>query len=425
MTEQEFIKVAQTSGFDNIQLTKTLVKEDSVTYINENRKSYDISTTISYLIKAEKDKKTVTVKSNYLDNSLIEKLKMKLKYIESEEEDKYLTDTKNNNHLPPQEEIDITDVFPKLEKVVSLKEKSENISKIELEYSSIYKQTRILNNKGVDITTSSHNDTFYCEVMARKGEKSTNASRILKSSNKNIDFEKITKELIKETQIRLEEKEIKTGKYSVIFQNKKAGELIGNIMEALNADKVQKGLSLYKDKLETKIASPLLNIVEDPTNTRYPGYCLFDSEGTKTVKKDIIRNGILKTYFHNNKTALKDKVLSTGNGYGRIANRNLYVEEGTKSLEELIKEMSSGIVVTSFMCGMGSIRLETGNISLQIFGYLVENGRIVGGIKPAILTTTFEELLPKLLAVGNDLTFTNIEVGSPSLLFDKLDIAVE
>jgi len=53
----------------------------------------------------------------------------------------------------------------------------------------------------------------------------------------------------------------------------------------------------------------------------------------------------------------------------------------------------------------------------------LEDGKIKGGIKPAILTTTFDEILNNLEDIGNDLLFSTTHTGSPSLLFDNLNIA--
>lgn len=55
MREEEFIKQAEKMGIDNIQITKTLVKEESVNYLNEKKEANLLQST-SYHIKAEKTK---------------------------------------------------------------------------------------------------------------------------------------------------------------------------------------------------------------------------------------------------------------------------------------------------------------------------------------------------------------------------------
>jgi len=422
MTEQEFIEKACLAGIDTIQLTKITTEEDSVEYVNEIREKYDMSSSVIYQIKAEKDGKTVKALGNYLEEDLLDTILMKFQYIETQNADSYLTNIEDNNQPIEKASFDITETCLKIEASIAEK-KEENITKIKVEYIRYYQQTQIMNNKGVSLNTSTNNYVLHVEVACSKNEKNVVTRKTMTQAQDDFDFSKILEEEIKEAKHRIDEIILKTGKYRVLIQNKVAGKLINNIMRGLNADEIQKKTSIFQEMKDQKIASPILNIIEDPTDINYPGYTLFDREGTKTKRKEVIKNGVLQTYFYNNKTAMKDHVSSTANEYGGIATSNLYVVPGEKSEEELIKELSTGVIVTYFTCGEGSISLEQGNVSLQIFGYYVEDGKIKGGIKPAILTTTFDEILNNLEDIGNDLLFSTTHTGSPSLLFDNLNIA--
>ena len=113
MSEQEFIKKAEDSGIDQIQITNITTEEDQVQYINETKEKYEVSNITSYLIKAEKDKKTVKIKGEYLDESIINTILMKLQYIESKNEDSYLENTEDNNEKKIKKPFDIGVIFPK------------------------------------------------------------------------------------------------------------------------------------------------------------------------------------------------------------------------------------------------------------------------------------------------------------------------
>lgn len=423
MSEQEFLKQAEQIGIDIVQLTKVTTKEDSVKYVNETREKYDISNTISYLIKAEKDKKTVKIRSNFLDQSILDKILMKLKYVEVQNKDDYLEKILENKDNKKVDTIDITKVFPKIETAISKKIAVSIITKIEIVYAEIYKQIEIINNKGVYLSTNKHNYMLYIELAANKNGKDVVTQKTINQTTGDFNFIELIEKEIEEAENRVNEIILKTGKYNILFENKVAGKLIENIMYGLNADEIQKGSSMFIGNLNQLIATPILNIIEDPTDKRYPGYANFDMEGTSCKRKEVIKNGTLKTYFYNNKTAAKDKVASTGNEYNGIGTSNLYVVPGKKTHDKLIEELKTGIVITSFMCGSNSISLEKGNISIQIFGYFIEDGIIKGGIKPAILTTTFVEFLNNIKEIGNDLMFSNPCTGSPSLLLEKLSIA--
>ena len=70
-----------------------------------------------------------------------------------------------------------------------------------------------------------------------------------------------------------------------------------------------------------------------------------------------------------------------------------------------------------------SINSVNGSISIQIFGFLVKNGKIVSRIEPAIMTTTIFELLKNIEGISSELIFTNNSSASPSLLIKDISIA--
>ena len=102
----------------------------------------------------------------------------------------------------------------------------------------------------------------------------------------------------------------------------------------------------------------------------------------------------------------------------------MYVLPGKKDFNEMLKELNNGIYITDFMGSMSSaINTVNGQISLQIFGFSVKDGKIVKGFEPAIMTTTIFELFSNIEAIGNDLVFTNTNCASPSILIKDISIA--
>ena len=77
--------------------------------------------------------------------------------------------------------------------------------------------------------------------------------------------------------------------------------------------------------------------------------------------------------------------------------------------------------------GMGAsataISQTTGNISLQIFGFIVENGKIKCGFTPSIMTTNIFELFSNIQEIGNEIDFTRLSSASPELLIKNISIA--
>jgi predicted Zn-dependent protease len=70
-----------------------------------------------------------------------------------------------------------------------------------------------------------------------------------------------------------------------------------------------------------------------------------------------------------------------------------------------------------------SISATTGNISLQIFGFIIEDGKIKSGFNPCIMTTSIFELFNNVKLIGDTLEFTNTKAASPILLIENISVA--
>jgi PmbA protein len=177
-------------------------------------------------------------------------------------------------------------------------------------------------------------------------------------------------------------------------------------------------------KLNEKIFNDNITIIEDQPNEKYPGFRLFDDEGIETKKKTVVEKGVLKTYFRNIKEAKINNTESTGNGYGNISVRNMYLNPSSVSHEEILSELKDGIYITDYMGSSNTaISTTTGNISIQIFGFIVENGKIKCGFNPCIMTTTIFELFNCVKLIGDTIEFTNKKAASPVLLIENISIA--
>ncbi len=424
MEYTEFFKKAKEKNITNIQVTEKHNIEGEVELIDGEIDTFNESNNISYNIKADIEGKTYKVSTNYLDNEIIDLLLMKSKTLDSKYEDEYLEDRKTIKKNTPID-IDISNEIKKLKELSKLKDNYREITKLTTYYIEVYTNTRIINSNGVDISTDTHQCHFYAEALAKNNNEFTTYTKdILKTNKKDIDFEKIIKDTIEKAIIQSNKESLETKKYNIILEANTASNIIKHIISMISSESIRNKVSCLENKLNEKVFSSKLTIIEDPTNKDYPGFRLFDDEGTLTKKKTIIENGVLKNYLYNIKEAKLKNIESTANGYGNISTKNMYVKEGNKSLDELFKDMKDGIYITDYMgSSTDSINTVNGDISLQIFGFIVKDGKIIKGIEPCIMTTTIFELLSNIESIGNDLIFTNTTMASPSIYIKDISIA--
>lgn len=424
MNYKDFFNLAKQKNIDNIQVTEKTSLASSFEIINKDLISYDDSSTITYSIKAEVNGKTVKAQSEYLSEEILDDLIISIENTDSSYEDDYLKGAENipKSKIP---NFDISDELKKSKECINLRKKYPQVKKLTIIFSEEYKNTRIINSNSVDISTDSHLCKIYVEAVAEKDGILTSFNQEqLEIDKSKIKFPKFIENVLQKTTISLNKEKITTGKYNLVIDSAVAGSIISNLATMASAANIREKTSCFEQKINKKIFSEKLTIVEDPCNKMYPGYCLFDDEGTRTCKKNIVDNGIFKTELTNIKEAKLKKVESTGNAYGNIGTRNMYVVPKEKSLNQLLKELNNGIYITDYMGALGtSINYVNGNISLQIFGFIVKDGEIVSGIEPCIMTTTIFELLSNVREIGSDLQFIKPSTASPSLLIDNISIA--
>ena len=139
----------------------------------------------------------------------------------------------------------------------------------------------------------------------------------------------------------------------------------------------------------------------------------------KTVKRDIINQGILQTYLLNNYSARKLGLTSTGHAGGI---HNWFISSSSNDLDftQMLKKLDKGVVVTSVM-GQG-VNTITGNYSRGATGFWVENGQIQYPINEITIAGNLKDMYQNIVAIGNDVERrTSIQCGS--ILIDNMSIA--
>jgi TldD protein len=202
------------------------------------------------------------------------------------------------------------------------------------------------------------------------------------------------------------------GKMAVVLSSEAGGTMIHEaIGHGLEADLAQQGLSVYSKKIGERVASPLINVVDDPTLPQKRGSYTFDDEGVPSRRTVLVQEGILKSYLYDRLTALKDGVESTGNGRRESYQHkpiprmsNTLIAPGTMKPEEIVRSVEKGLFVKKM--GGGQVNTVNGDFVFEISeGYLIEKGSVTEPVRGAILTGNGPQILKEIDMVGDDLGF--------------------
>ena len=297
---------------------------------------------------------------------------------------------------------------------------------------------RITNSEGANVSTgegyfaysNSHGFTggypssrhgISCSVIAEAGDSmqrdywysTARAASDLQSAD---DIGRIAGE---RTLRRLHSRKIRTCQVPVLFEAPLASGLIGTLINAISGGSLYRKSSFLLDSLGTKIASPLLNIVEDPHLAKGLASSPFDSEGVATKARQLVKDGVLQGYVLGSYSARKLGMQSTGNAGG---NHNLLVQSGPNDFAGLLKQMGTGLLVTELL-GSG-VNAVTGDYSRGVAGFWVENGESVHAVEEITIAGNMRDMLQAIVGIGSDvLVQGSKQVGS--ILIERMTVACE
>lgn len=214
---------------------------------------------------------------------------------------------------------------------------------------------------------------------------------------------------------KLGQRKAASGKYTMVLDPMNSGQLLSPLLNALYGSALQQKSSFLLNKLNTKVGSDKLNLMDEPHLIGARGARYFDNEGVATERRPIFENGTLKTYFIDTYNSKKMGVEPT------ISSPSLLIlQPGNKDLDGLVADVQKGILVTGF--NGGNSNKSTGDFSYGIEGFLIENGKLVQPVNEMNVTGNMITLWSSLVAVGNDPRVSS-SWRIPSLVFEGVDFS--
>ena len=216
-----------------------------------------------------------------------------------------------------------------------------------------------------------------------------------------------------------------TGACPVLFDERIAASLIGHLLIAANGSGIARGASWLRDRLGMQVLPEGLDLVEDPHRPRTGGSRPFDAEGLPTRRRAIVEDGTLTGWTLDLATGRKLGLPSTGNAARGTSsppgpsNWNVSLDQGTASREDLIRDMGTGLLVTS-MIG-ATINPNTGDYSRGAAGLWIENGEIAYPVNECTIAGSLPEMLRNLVPANDARAHLSRVV--PSLLVPGMTLA--
>lgn len=228
---------------------------------------------------------------------------------------------------------------------------------------------------------------------------------------------------------RLDQKQIESKKYKIIFDQKTSAQLLSTFATVFYGDSLYKKITRLSDQLDHKIASEKVSIIDEPYSGLVPHY--FDGEGTLTQKVSIVDQGVFKNFLHNLYTAKKTGQVHTGHAtpsmgmLPTVSHSNMRWDGELDSAHEIIENLDEGLFIKEIQGA--SVSAISGDFSYGASGQYIKNGKVVYPIADFTIAGNIFDLLKSIVRVGDDLKYffpkSTGSVGGRTLLVDSLMVS--
>ena len=212
--------------------------------------------------------------------------------------------------------------------------------------------------------------------------------------------------------------DIDPGKYEVLLGNEAVSTILVFLaVYGFNAKNKIDGMSpinLNEDQFDEKIT-----LLDDPHHEESIGFKI-DASGVTKKTLSVIEEGTSKSYFHTRRTSKEmdqdntyHELYGWGDSFGGIGT-NLYLQQGDKSKEEMIKEVKKDIYINEFWyCRVLDPITQVVTGLNRNGSFLIEEGKITKPVGRLRFTQSFISALApgNVVSVGNSSRYADSEFG--------------
>ncbi|MGH9746713.1 MAG: TldD/PmbA family protein [Candidatus Acidiferrales bacterium] len=269
-------------------------------------------------------------------------------------------------------------------------------------FSSGAMQTILANSKGLFAHHEQTRSEFSITILE------PNSSGWAKANSpdiRDLDPDRLAERASRKAADSRQPRELAPGHYTTILEPSAVLDLVGFLFYDFAGTSVLDKRSCFNDRMGKKVFGDNISLWDDVYHPHQLG-APYDGEGLPKQKVLLVDRGVPKNLVYSRATAKKMKTKPTGHGfslpneYGE-APMNLVFSGGDKSLDDMIRATERGILVTRLWYIREVDPYEKVLTGMTRDGtFLVENGRVSGGIRNFRFNQNILEMLSNVEMLG-------------------------
>jgi PmbA protein len=243
-----------------------------------------------------------------------------------------------------------------------------------------------------------------------------------------IDVDAIAAEAVDRAVTMLGATKPDSAKVAAVFEPRKTASLLGIVGGMLSGDRKFRGRTPFADRLDEVIASPLLTLVDDPTDARSLSADSHDGEGLATRANTLIDRGRLARFLYDTVTARRAGTVSTSSAVRSarstpgVGVQALIMHPGSGSLDDLVAGVDRGVFVYALQGLHSGVNAVSGDFSVGVEGRMIRKGQLAEPIREATIASTLPRLLLDISAVADDREWLTSGDGLCSMVIDGVSL---
>jgi len=297
---------------------------------------------------------------------------------------------------------------------------------------------RVLNSRGVDAGYRKSEFSAGVLVQVVEGQNIVYVHESYRGLTPCEYIEEMVESVLRDSDLARKTVACDGGQAEVIITPEALADILIAFEEGISGENAARGISPLHGKLGEQIFDERITIIDDPTCAGGRESQPFDDEGIPSRATPIVTRGVFNNFITDLRSSAELGCPSTGNGlrmkpllrsreYGAgvgPATTNLIFLPGDRSRQEMIKSITTGLIVNS-ITGILLGNLTNGDFSGNIaLGYLVRDGQPVGRVKDTMIAgNIYDAFLHKLVGLSQERKWTgNFGGGSGSYLLPWLHL---
>ena len=224
-----------------------------------------------------------------------------------------------------------------------------------------------------------------------------------------LDLEAVASDAVTEATRLLGARKVPSQRVALLLEPKQAATILGIVAGTLTGDVVVKQRSPFADRLGQVVASPLLTLVDDPTDARSISADSHDGEGLACRRNVLIEDGVLQRFLHSSYTGRRSGTASTGSAVRSsrslpsVGVQAMATTPGAQSWEELLAGVDLGLMVQSMNGLHSGVNPTSGDFSVGVEGLMIRRGELAEPVREVTVASTLQRLLVDIVAVGSEI----------------------